>query len=63
MPGHPKEGARDDEQAAQSTPVYNSSWSILGLTKQDSSCALGHNFYFFLSREDDYIYKIQAQSI
>lgn len=63
MPGHLQEGARDDEQAAQSTPVCNWSWSIMGLTKQDSSCALGPNFYFFLSRGDDYIYKIQVQSI
>lgn len=64
MPGHLKEGARDDEQAAHSTPVCNSSWStIMGLLKQDSFCALGPDFYFFLPRGDDYIYKIQVQSV
>lgn len=64
MPGHLKEGARDDEQAAPSTPVCNSSWRIImGLTKRGSFCALGPDFYFFLPRRDDYIYKIQIQSI
>lgn len=63
MPGHLKEGAKDDEQAAQNTPVCNSSWNIiLGLTK-DSFHALGPSFYFFLPRGDDSIYKPQVQSI
>lgn len=34
----------------------------MGLTKQDTSCALGPNFDLFPLTGDDYIYEMQAQA-